>query len=96
VAVFGLPDEVLGQRVGALVKLDAESEPISPEQILASIEDSLADYKLPEQIFPVDRIPRNALGKIDRPALLAFSREVDRVRSEKILPRSPSGTIKHC
>jgi long-chain acyl-CoA synthetase len=82
-AVFGLPDDVLGQRVGALVQLDAESEPISPEQILASIEDSLADYKLPEQIFLVDRIPRNALGKIDRPALLAFSREVDGVRSEK-------------
>jgi long-chain acyl-CoA synthetase len=76
-AVFGLPDDVLGQRVGALVQLDPESEPISPEQILASIKDSLAEYKLPEQIFLVDRIPRNALGKIDRSALLAFSREVD-------------------
>jgi acyl-CoA synthetase (AMP-forming)/AMP-acid ligase II len=53
-AVFGLPDDVLGQRVGALVQLVPESEPISPEQILASIKDSLADYKLPEQIFLVD------------------------------------------
>ena len=39
-------------------------------EILAFATERLADYKVPETLEIVDRIPRNTLGKIDRQLLL--------------------------
>lgn len=66
VAVFGIPDDLTGERVVAVFELpEGISHSVLAEAIsLAS--QRLADYKLPEQMTIVDKIPRNALGKIDR------------------------------
>ena len=70
--VVGVPDPVLGQRVAGFVRLADGAESVTPGKILADISGQLADYKLPESLRIVDEIPRNALGKIDRRALLAM------------------------
>lgn len=71
-AVVGVPDAALGQRVAALVALAGKPGGAVLDDILASARAQLADYKLPERLKVVDAIPRNALGKVERKALLAL------------------------
>jgi long-chain acyl-CoA synthetase len=68
-AVVGVPDEVLGERVAAYVQLAVDTRSVTPEEILATVRTQLADYKVPERLMIVKKIPRNALGKIDRDLL---------------------------
>jgi acyl-CoA synthetase (AMP-forming)/AMP-acid ligase II len=70
--VAGYPDDLLGQRVGALLVLADRPSPVpSAEEIRAWAVQRLADYKVPEHITIVDTIPRNALTKVDRAAITA-------------------------
>jgi acyl-CoA synthetase (AMP-forming)/AMP-acid ligase II len=69
-AVVGVPDADLGQRVAGFVQLADGAQCIDPNEILAVATERLADYKVPETLEIVDRIPRNTLGKIDRQLLL--------------------------
>lgn len=64
-AVFGVPDERLGERVMAVVQPRAASK-ISPQSIISYLSERLARYKVPEEIFVVEELPRNAMGKIER------------------------------
>ena len=68
-AVVGVPDETLGQRVAGFVQLETSQ---IMNDVLDTARDKLADYKLPERLQVVAKIPRNALGKTDRKALLAM------------------------
>ena len=45
-AVFGVPDERLGERVGALIEL---TEDVSIDSLAAACRKQLADYKVPER-----------------------------------------------
>jgi long-chain acyl-CoA synthetase len=67
-AVFGIPDPVLGQRVAAVVQLPNGVGHAALGDILTDTQQQLADYKAPERLVAVDRVPRNAFGKIDRRA----------------------------
>ena len=64
-AVFGVPDERLGERVMAIV----EAEALDEEAVRAHCEANLARYKVPERFVRVDQLPRNAMGKIIRTEL---------------------------
>ena len=66
-AVVGRPDAVYGQVPVAFVALKPESS-ASVEQLAAHLEVSLAKYKRPK-IIVVESIPKNAIGKIDKPTL---------------------------
>jgi len=77
-AVFGVPDPVLGQRVAAIVQLSSGAEGgaqlgsvLALGAILRDTKQSLADYKVPQQLWAVDAVPRNPLGKVDRRAAAA-------------------------
>lgn len=65
-AVFGVPDERLGERVVAAVEPAAREvgcdEDVVREHCLAA----LARYKVPERFVVVDSLPRNAMGKVVR------------------------------
>lgn len=67
-AVVGRPDDVLGEIPVAFVSLTAGST-ITPEALLARCARQLAIYKRPAEIFVVDEVPKNAVGKIDKPTL---------------------------
>jgi acyl-CoA synthetase (AMP-forming)/AMP-acid ligase II len=71
-AVVGVPDEVLGERVFGFVQLEPDAQNVKLADILATTKSQLADYKVPEQLKIIDKIPRNALGKIDRAVLVSM------------------------
>jgi len=65
-AVIGLPDPRWGERVTAVVVLNA---PTSDHALEAHCRSLLAGYKTPKTWHRVERLPINAGGKIDKPAL---------------------------
>jgi acyl-CoA synthetase (AMP-forming)/AMP-acid ligase II len=69
VAVAGIADEELGQRVGAAV---VASSPVTLEQLRSHCRDLIAYFKLPERLAIVDHIPYNAIGKVSRRQLAAL------------------------
>ncbi len=65
-AVVGIPDEVLGQKVVAMLELEpgyTASQELANE-IIKSTMDLLAMYKLPREVVFLDSIPRTPTGKI--------------------------------
>ena len=68
-AVIGIPDATLGQRVVGFIELKAGATAESLVLVLEAARGRLADYKLPEQLMRIEKIPRNPLGKIDRKKL---------------------------
>jgi long-chain acyl-CoA synthetase len=70
VGVAGFPDDVLGQRVGALIVLAGRTSPVpSAAEIRNWAGQRLADYEVPERIKVVRAVPRTAVMKIDRAAI---------------------------
>lgn len=61
VAVIGLPHEVWGQQVVAVVVGDTTSEAIE-----AYCREHLSSYKVPRRIEFVDELPKSATGKVQR------------------------------
>jgi len=67
-AVIGIPDERLGEIVGAVVMIK-RGKKMTEEEILEYCE-SLPRYKRPKKVF-FDDVPRNPTGKIEKPKLRA-------------------------
>jgi non-ribosomal peptide synthetase component E (peptide arylation enzyme) len=69
VAVVGMPDEVLGERICAYIQPTRGSE-LSFEEVISFLKSKGASVlQLPERIEFVDRIPLTKVGKIDKKAL---------------------------
>ncbi|MET0219491.1 MAG: class I adenylate-forming enzyme family protein [Tardiphaga sp.] len=85
--VVGLPDERLGQRVFAFVTLSgtAARDTVIAE-LVSTLSQRLAAYKVPEAIMVVDKMPRNALSKVDRQKLVAMAIEADRDQRSQTPP----------
>jgi len=64
-AVFGVKHADLGEAVAAAVVPLAGVE-LDTEQLVRSLEASLARFKLPRKVFVVDELPRNAMGKVQK------------------------------
>ena len=65
-AVVGIPDEIMGQKVVAMVELEpghAVSQELAND-IIKSTTDLLAIYKLPREVVFLPAIPRTPTGKI--------------------------------
>jgi len=68
-AVFGVPDDRLGEVVGAAVVLRSGAS-MTDEQLTGFLADRLAKFKIPSSIwFRSDELPRNANGKFVKRAL---------------------------
>jgi feruloyl-CoA synthase len=61
--VVGIPHDVLGEDVAAVVVL-APRAGVTADELRAHCAQSLADYKVPRRIDFADELPRNATGKI--------------------------------
>lgn len=68
VAVVGVPDPEFGHRLRAFVVPDPDSRPAADE-IKTFVRSNLARYKVPRDVVFVDRLPRNATGKLLRRVL---------------------------
>jgi len=62
-AVVGVPDELRGEVVRAIISLK-EGEVTTEEEIRRFCRQYMADYKLPKQIIFVDSLPKTAIGKV--------------------------------
>jgi long-chain acyl-CoA synthetase len=64
VAVIGVPHEVLGEEVGAVVRLRPGAT-ATAEELRAHVGERLAAFKVPSHVwFRVEELPRNPAGKI--------------------------------
>jgi malonyl-CoA/methylmalonyl-CoA synthetase len=71
-AIVGAPDEEWGQRVCAFVELRAGMT-LTLEDVRDRLKTDLAPYKIPRDLRIVAALPRNAMGKVNKPALTAQS-----------------------
>jgi len=64
-AVIGIPHPVLGEEVGAVVRLRPGSAPVDEEGLRAHVAERLAAFKVPVRIwFRTEELPRNPAGKV--------------------------------
>ena len=62
-AVIGLPDERLGEEIGAAIALKPGAE-ADADQLRDFVRERVAAYKYPRRIWFVDALPKTATGKI--------------------------------
>ena len=67
-AVVGRPDSARGELPVAFIEAGSN---VDAEAVLATLRLRLASFKIPKAIERVDELPRNAMGKIDKPKLRA-------------------------
>jgi malonyl-CoA/methylmalonyl-CoA synthetase len=65
-AVVGVPDPEWGQRVAAAVLLH-DGQTLTLEQLRAFGKERLAPYKVPSLLRVASELPRNAMGKVQKP-----------------------------
>ncbi|MFC9841093.1 class I adenylate-forming enzyme family protein [Rhodococcus sp. NPDC127530] len=85
VAVVPVPDDVLGERIAAVVVAAPGAKP-SLESLRAHAAKSLAQVKLPESLAMVDSLPRTPTGKIQKFAV----RNALRAEAATVEQRTPA------
>ncbi|HEX2438932.1 MAG TPA: long-chain fatty acid--CoA ligase [Methylomirabilota bacterium] len=62
-AVVGVPDEALGEEIGAAVVL-CKNESLTADELKAYVKEQVAAYKYPRKIWFLDELPKGPTGKI--------------------------------
>ena len=70
-AVLGLPDDTWGEAVTAVAVLQEGAE-LDLAALRAWCRDRLSVYKIPQRLLVVAELPRNAMGKVTKPAVRAL------------------------
>jgi fatty acid CoA ligase FadD36 len=65
VAVVGVPDDDLGQRIVAYVV----GQEVRPASLIDHVATSLSAHKRPREVIVLDALPRNAMGKVQKKQL---------------------------
>lgn len=69
-ALVGVPDADFGE-VGVAVVVAEPGGQCVPEEILAHLKRTLANFKVPKRCYVVEQLPRNAMGKVQKNLLRA-------------------------
>ncbi|RBO96497.1 class I adenylate-forming enzyme family protein [Nocardia puris] len=67
-AVVGRPSALYGEEPVLFVALNSGAD-LPPERILAHVGARMSKYKLPVDVTVLDELPKNAVGKLDKPSL---------------------------
>ncbi|KAJ3232516.1 hypothetical protein HDU81_002886 [Chytriomyces hyalinus] len=72
VAVLGVPDEIWGERVAAVVAMqeDVQDPKAMEAQLASQLKDVVAKYEVPTLWRFCTQIPRNAMGKVNKKQLV--------------------------
>ena len=69
-AVIGIPDDTVGERIKAFIKLKPEfKDKINAQEIQEWAKENMAGYKWPREIEFISSIPKTAVGKVMRRSL---------------------------
>ncbi len=68
VAVLGIEDDTWGEAVTAFIGLKPNAK-LDFQELKAWCDGKMSSYKIPKQIKILDALPRNAMGKVTKPAL---------------------------
>jgi len=69
VAVVGVPDSMMGEKVGAVV-VPLPGRQLDPQELIAFAKEHLADFKVPQYVVVRNEpLPRNPGGKVLKPPL---------------------------
>ncbi|TMC38204.1 MAG: hypothetical protein E6J28_06545 [Chloroflexi bacterium] len=69
VAVAGVPSEKWGEEVTAFV-VPSGTPPLVERELIAFAQERLASYKCPKRVVTLEKLPRNAMGKVQRSLLV--------------------------
>jgi malonyl-CoA/methylmalonyl-CoA synthetase len=64
-AVVGLPHPDFGEGVIAVV-VPREGASLQPSALIAALKGRIANFKVPKQVYVVDALPRNTMGKVQK------------------------------
>jgi malonyl-CoA/methylmalonyl-CoA synthetase len=67
-AVIGIPHPDFGEAVAAVIVPKKEAR-LDPAALIAEMKKSFANYKVPKEIYLVEDLPRNAMGKVQKALL---------------------------
>lgn len=67
-AVIGVPHPDFGEAVVAVVVRKANAA-LASASMIAALKSQIANFKVPKQLFVVDELPRNAMGKVQKNVL---------------------------
>ncbi len=70
-AVIGVPDDTWGEAVAVAVVL-RDGAALDIDTLRHSYRDRLSGYKIPQRLLVAQELPRNAMGKVTKPALRAL------------------------
>lgn len=70
VAVVPVEDVEWGQRIGALIVQKEGTSELTLEKLRNWCKDKMANYKIPTLLKIVQKIPRNAMGKVNKKLLI--------------------------
>lgn len=65
-AMIGQPDAARGEIPVAFVEVD---ETFDADAAIATLRERLASFKVPKALYPIEALPRNAMGKVEKPRL---------------------------
>jgi acyl-CoA synthetase (AMP-forming)/AMP-acid ligase II len=69
VAVVGVPDSMMGEKVGAVV-VPLPGHDLDPQELISFAKNRLADFKVPQYVaVRATPLPRNPGGKVLKPSL---------------------------
>ncbi|KAI8986332.1 hypothetical protein BDB01DRAFT_604929 [Pilobolus umbonatus] len=74
VAVVGVPDAVWGQKVSAVIVLEA-NKTLTLSTLRDTLKTRLAAYKVPQLLKLVPELPKNAMGKVTKKDLVVLFKE---------------------
>ena len=66
--MVGVADRTWGEAIAAVVSLAAGAE-MTVDSLKAWCEGKLSGYKIPKKLVVIESLPRNAMGKVTKPAL---------------------------
>ena len=98
-AVVGLPSESWGQKVAAVVLLSDDwkknEKPWSLTDMRRALKERLVPYKIPQDLEIVDKIKRNAMGKVNKKELVtAVFGDIERIRRRSVHIREERDRLK--